>query len=93
MEFTDSGPRDFTEAVHPQHTALVLHDVQNDFCTEGGKIYRRAVRAIGGGRHAIATKRAARQHSRDRRETERDLIDRVEERLLVFLQIAVVRER
>ena len=44
MEFTDSGPRDFAEAVYPKHTALVLHDVQNDFCTEGGKIYQRAAK-------------------------------------------------
>ena len=44
MKLAESGPQSFAEAVHPKHTALVLHDVQNDFCTEGGKIYRRAAK-------------------------------------------------
>jgi nicotinamidase-related amidase len=44
MKLSDSGPQSFAEAVSPKHTALVLHDVQNDFCTEGGKIYRRAAK-------------------------------------------------
>lgn len=30
------------EALRPATTALVIHDMQNDFCTEGGKIYRKA---------------------------------------------------
>jgi biuret amidohydrolase len=32
------------EALHPRRTALVMHDMQNDFCTEGGKIYRNAAK-------------------------------------------------
>jgi nicotinamidase-related amidase len=32
------------EAVDPRHTCLAIHDMQNDFCTEGGKIYRRAAK-------------------------------------------------
>jgi nicotinamidase-related amidase len=44
MKLTDRGAKTFAEAVNPKHTALVLHDVQNDFCSEGGKIYRRAAK-------------------------------------------------
>lgn len=44
MNLTDRGPKTFADAVSPKHTALVLHDVQNDFCSEGGKIYRRAAK-------------------------------------------------
>ena len=32
------------EEVNPKHTALVLHDMQNDFCTPNGKIYRKAAK-------------------------------------------------
>lgn len=38
------APRTLRESVHPRHTALVISDVQNDFCTPGGKIYDRAVK-------------------------------------------------
>lgn len=38
------GPMNFADEVDPKRTALVLHDVQNDFCSEGGKIYRRAAK-------------------------------------------------
>lgn len=34
MQLTDSGPRSFAEAVDPKHTALVLHDVQNDILVD-----------------------------------------------------------
>ena len=44
MTLTDRGPQTLAEAVDPKRTALVLHDVQNDFCSEGGKIYRRAAK-------------------------------------------------
>jgi ureidoacrylate peracid hydrolase len=32
------------QALHPRHTALLIHDMQNDFCTREGKIYRRAAK-------------------------------------------------
>jgi nicotinamidase-related amidase len=32
------------QALHPRHTALLIHDMQNDFCTSDGKIYRRAAK-------------------------------------------------
>ena len=32
------------QALHPRHTALLIHDMQNDFCTPEGKIYRRAAK-------------------------------------------------
>src|SRR6516164_9801119 len=46
---TDMNPgaaRQLTLAgtVDPRHTCLAIHDMQNDFCTEGGKIYRRAAK-------------------------------------------------
>ena len=44
MQLTKRGPSTFAQAVDPRHTALVLHDVQNDFCSESGKIYRRAAK-------------------------------------------------
>jgi len=31
-------------ALKPAHTALLIHDMQNDFCTPEGKIYRRAAK-------------------------------------------------
>lgn len=40
---TDHTTR-LAEALHPRRTALVMHDMQNDFCTEGGKIYRNAAK-------------------------------------------------
>ena len=44
MTTNETGPQAFAEAVQPSRTALVLHDVQNDFCSEGGKIHRRAAK-------------------------------------------------
>lgn len=32
------------QALRPRHTALLIHDMQNDFCTPEGKIYRRAAK-------------------------------------------------
>jgi nicotinamidase-related amidase len=32
------------QALHPRHTALLIHDMQNDFCAPGGKVYRRAAK-------------------------------------------------
>jgi nicotinamidase-related amidase len=31
-------------ALHPSRTALLIHDMQNDFCTPEGKIYKRAAK-------------------------------------------------
>lgn len=36
--------RSLAEAIHPAHTALLIHDMQNDFCSPGGKIFDRAAR-------------------------------------------------
>ena len=36
--------RTLSEKVDPKHTALVVIDMQNDFCTPEGKIYRRAAK-------------------------------------------------
>jgi nicotinamidase-related amidase len=44
MTLNDQGPATLAEMVHPKHTCLAIHDMQNDFCTEGGKIYRRAAK-------------------------------------------------
>lgn len=44
MKLTDQGPKTLAEWVDPMHTALVLHDMQNDFCTQDGKIYRKAAK-------------------------------------------------
>ena len=33
---------DLAQAIAPAHTALAIHDMQNDFCLPGGKIYDRA---------------------------------------------------
>lgn len=37
-------PRSFEEALSPSHTALLVHDMQNDFCSPEGKIFRRAAK-------------------------------------------------
>jgi nicotinamidase-related amidase len=37
-------PPSFDQALHPSHTALLIHDMQNDFCSPGGKIYKRAAK-------------------------------------------------
>lgn len=39
----DTAPS-FKEALHPSHTALLIHDMQNDFCSPGGKIFKRAAK-------------------------------------------------
>jgi nicotinamidase-related amidase len=44
MTLADHGPTTLVQEVDPKHTALVLHDMQNDFCTAGGKIYRKAAK-------------------------------------------------
>ena len=38
------APRSRDEALHPDHTALLIHDMQNDFCKPGGKIFDRAAK-------------------------------------------------
>ncbi len=38
----DEASRSLMEALNPKHTAVVIHDMQNDFCTAGGKIFRKA---------------------------------------------------
>ena len=37
-------PSDLDEAIGPAHTALLINDMQNDFCIPGGKIYDRAAK-------------------------------------------------
>src|SRR5215813_7275941 len=32
------------DALDPKHACVAIHDMQNDFCTEGGTIYRRAAK-------------------------------------------------
>ncbi len=44
MKPSDQKPLSLAELVHPKHTCIAIHDMQNDFCTEGGTIYRRAAK-------------------------------------------------
>src|SRR5262249_11403918 len=44
MKLSDQKPLSLAELVHPKHTCIAIHDMQNDFCTEGGTIYRRAAK-------------------------------------------------
>lgn len=37
-------PHSLAEMLAPKHTCVAIHDMQNDFCTEGGTIYRRAAK-------------------------------------------------
>lgn len=36
--------RSLDDALRPGHTALLIHDMQNDFCKPGGKIFNRAAK-------------------------------------------------
>ncbi|MEI8150902.1 MAG: cysteine hydrolase [Hyphomicrobiales bacterium] len=44
MRLSDQKAMTLAEAVQPKHTCIAIHDMQNDFCTEGGTIYRRAAK-------------------------------------------------
>ncbi|MPZ37099.1 MAG: isochorismatase family protein [Rhizobiales bacterium] len=44
MKLSDHKALTLAETVHPKHTCIAIHDMQNDFCTEGGTIYKRAAR-------------------------------------------------
>jgi nicotinamidase-related amidase len=44
MKLSDQKPQTLVEAVNPKHTCVAIHDMQNDFCTEGGTIYRHAAK-------------------------------------------------
>jgi len=53
------------EALRPRQTCVAIHDMQNDFCTEGGTIYKRAAKhpeiiaaAIGETARLVAAARA-----------------------------------
>jgi len=55
---------DLAQAVDPKHTCIAIHDMQNDFCTEGGTIYRHAAKhpeiLAGAVRSTVELVRAAR---------------------------------
>jgi nicotinamidase-related amidase len=44
MNLSAARPLSLAEAVDPGHTCVSIHDMQNDFCAEGGRIYRHAAK-------------------------------------------------
>ena len=60
---------------------------------ELGEVGRAEHRVVGGGRHPVGSKVAASIIPVERAEREDGLVDRVEQWLLVLLQVTVVRER
>ena len=60
---------------------------------ELGEVGGRRRLLVGGGLHRLGHERRRGDHPGQRGDRERDLLDRVEQRLLVLLQVAVVGER